>query len=127
MRWDRDVRYQYRKRRCDVEASPDNLKYHLGFAFEVNKALDLPSLALTGLLSLPGDVRLFVDRAELSAEEIRIVGRKSTLERSFTQLEDPVLGPVPVFDRQWCRVSDSNRRPTAYKAVALPAELTRRE
>ena len=26
----------------------------------------------------------------------------------------------------WCRVSDSNRRPTAYKAVALPAELTRR-
>jgi hypothetical protein len=25
----------------------------------------------------------------------------------------------------WCRVSDSNGRPTAYKAVALPAELTR--
>ena len=27
--------------------------------------------------------------------------------------------------QEWCRVSDSNRRPTAYKAVALPAELTR--
>ena len=26
----------------------------------------------------------------------------------------------------WCRLSDSNRRPTAYKAVALPAELSRR-
>src|SRR5690606_7149954 len=25
----------------------------------------------------------------------------------------------------WCRLSDSNRRPTAYKAVALPAELSR--
>jgi hypothetical protein len=27
----------------------------------------------------------------------------------------------------WCRQSDSNRRPTAYKAVALPTELCRRE
>jgi hypothetical protein len=26
----------------------------------------------------------------------------------------------------WCRLSDSNRRPTAYKAVALPTELKRR-
>src|SRR5690348_491870 len=26
----------------------------------------------------------------------------------------------------WCRQSDSNRRPTAYKAVALPTELCRR-
>ena len=45
--------HQYGKRRCDVEASRDNLKYHLGFAFEVNEALDVDSLALTGLLSLP--------------------------------------------------------------------------
>ena len=28
---------------------------------------------------------------------------------------------------RWCRLSDSNRRPTAYKAVALPTELKRRE
>lgn len=27
----------------------------------------------------------------------------------------------------WCPLSDSNRRPTAYKAVALPTELKRRE
>jgi hypothetical protein len=45
--------YQYGKRRCDVEASRDNLKYYLGFAFEVNQALDIDSLALTGLLTLP--------------------------------------------------------------------------
>src|SRR5690606_19899207 len=27
---------------------------------------------------------------------------------------------------EWCRQSDSNGRPTAYKAVALPTELCRR-
>ena len=45
--------HQYGKRRCDVEASHDNLKYYLGFAFEVNGALNIDSLALTGLLSFP--------------------------------------------------------------------------
>ena len=30
-----------------------------------------------------------------------------------------------VVDSIWCRMSDSNRRPTAYKAVALPTELIR--
>lgn len=43
---------QYGKRRCDKEASRDNLIYYLGFAFEVNEVLDLDSLALTGLLSV---------------------------------------------------------------------------
>jgi hypothetical protein len=28
---------------------------------------------------------------------------------------------------KWCRMSDSNRRPTAYKAVALPTELIRHD
>ena len=28
--------------------------------------------------------------------------------------------------RKWCRLRDSNSRPTAYKAVALPTELNRR-
>lgn len=49
---------RYGKRRCDVEASRDNLKYYLGFAFEVNKALDIDSLALTGVLSMPSSVLL---------------------------------------------------------------------
>lgn len=45
--------HQYGGRSCDKEASRDNLVYYLGFAFEVNKALDLDSLALCGLLALP--------------------------------------------------------------------------
>ena len=62
--------HQYGKRRYDVEASRDNLKYYLGFAFEVNRALDVDSLALTGLLSLP--------RGAFNAifkEEVRVPGR----------------------------------------------------
>ena len=50
--------YQYGKRRCDVEASRDNLKFYMGAAFEVNEALDIDSLAMTGLLSLPASVFL---------------------------------------------------------------------
>ena len=55
--------HQYGKRRCDAEASRDNLKYYLGFAFEVNQALDVDSLALAGLLSLPWQAfaTLFMD------------------------------------------------------------------
>src|SRR3546814_3331005 len=30
------------------------------------------------------------------------------------------------LSENWCRVSDLNGRPTDYKSVALPAELTRR-
>ncbi|URD59906.1 hypothetical protein M8312_08795 [Sphingomonas sp. KRR8] len=47
--------HQYGKRRCDKEASRDNLIYYLGFAFEVNEALGVDSLALTGLLSIPSE------------------------------------------------------------------------
>ena len=36
------------------------------------------------------------------------------------------LGMRHVGSSGWCRLSDSNGRPTAYKAVALPAELKRR-
>lgn len=67
--------YQYGKRRCDVEGSLDNLKYHLGFAFEANRALDLPSLALTGLLSLPVEAftSLFDDVDELPPTVIELL------------------------------------------------------
>jgi hypothetical protein len=44
--------HRYGKRRCDKEASCDNLKYYLGFAFEVNGALDFDSLAWAGFLSI---------------------------------------------------------------------------
>lgn len=83
----REIR-QYGKRRCDVEASLDNLKYYLGFAFEVNGGLDLDSLALTGLLSVPW-----------SALEKRLDGPISPAE-TFVEamrraLEQPQL-------REWC-------------------------
>ena len=62
--------HQYGKRRCDKEASPDHLKYYLGFAFEVNGALDIDSLALAGLLSISsqGFTSIFenLDEDELS-------------------------------------------------------------
>lgn len=83
----REIR-QYGKRRCDVEASRDNLKYHLGFAFEVNGGLDLDSLALTGLLSVPW-----------SALEARLQGpnsrQKTLVEATRRALEEPDL-------REWC-------------------------
>lgn len=62
---------QYGKRRCDVEASRDNLKYHLGYAFEAHDALDFPSLALTGLLAMePGHFsRIFDDVEEEDVDE----------------------------------------------------------
>lgn len=75
--------YQYGKRRCDVEGSLDNLKYHLGFAFEVNSALDLPSLALTGLLSLPVEAftSLFDDVGELPPTVIDLL--RFALDKPF--------------------------------------------
>jgi hypothetical protein len=32
---------------------------------------------------------------------------------------------TPLAHEEWCRLSDSNRRPIAYKAIALPTELKR--
>lgn len=31
------------------------------------------------------------------------------------------------YNGEWCRLSDSNRRPIAYKAIALPTELKRQQ
>src|SRR5690606_15518431 len=65
--------YQYGRRRCDAEASLDNLKYYAGFAFEVNDALDLPSLALTGLLSMPADAFASLFEDELPATVVDLL------------------------------------------------------
>ena len=37
------------------------------------------------------------------------------------------LQQCPAGGWKWCPKTDSNRRPTAYKAVALPTELLRQE
>ncbi len=84
--------HQYGKRRCDVEASRDNLKYYLGFAFEVNSALDLDSLALTGLLSLPWEAFIAVLKEDDVREPAQVIGalrlalmRPAVLEWARTQ------------------------------------------
>ena len=53
-------------------------------------------------------VRLFVSRVELSAQEIRIKGTKSALERALVRDAGPPDGMVPIFDREWCPEEDSN-------------------
>lgn len=47
---------------------------------------------------------------------------KATLPQSKTAT--PRDGRLPY---KWCRLSDSNGRPNAYEAFALPAELKRRD
>ena len=46
--------------------------------------------------------------------------RRDPLERGLPR----VLGDVR--EAAWCRLRESNTRPAAYKAAALPAELNRR-
>ncbi|WP_160746718.1 recombinase family protein [Croceibacterium soli] len=53
-------------------------------------------------------VRLFVSRVELSAEEIRILGPTNSLEKTLAYDHGPAQGEVPIFDREWCRLQDSN-------------------
>src|SRR5882762_9370270 len=63
-----------------------------------------------------------------SADRPAGAAKKVMVLRSFTKrpaLQVKLLsrcGERPGF---WCRLTDSNRRPTAYKAAALPAELSR--
>ena len=73
-----------------------------------------------------GYARRFIDRVVVAPDKITIMGPITPLEIAAGSDSEGLSPAVPSFDREWCRVSDSNRRPTAYKAVALPAELTRR-
>lgn len=52
-------------------------------------------------------VRLLVDKVEVNTTEIRILGSKAALEHAV--LSDRIAaGQVPSFDRDWCRLGDSN-------------------
>ena len=53
-------------------------------------------------------VRLFIDRVELTSEEVRIFGSKAALEKALNSIDDLAKGEVPIFDREWCRLRDSN-------------------
>ena len=44
----------------------------------------------------------------VTPEEIRITGSKTALERALICGDDEPGGPVPIFDREWCRLGDSN-------------------
>ena len=70
-------------------------------------------------------LRMFVSEVRVLDSEIAISGPTAALEAGVATGLPRGGKAVPIFDREWCRPSDSNRRPTAYKAVALPAELGR--
>ena len=53
-------------------------------------------------------VRLFVDEVVVSPDEICIMGSKTALERALICGDDEPGRPVPLFDREWCRLQDSN-------------------
>lgn len=54
-----------------------------------------------------GYVRLFVSQVILSPHEIKITGSKQALGRAVSRISAD--GPmVPSFDREWCRLQDSN-------------------
>ncbi len=59
-------------------------------------------------------VRLLINRVQITTSEIRIIGSNAALEQA-------VLNPkatdarVPGFDREWCRLEDSNLRPHHYE------------
>ncbi len=53
-------------------------------------------------------VALFVSEVAVSQEEIRISGSTNMLERAVGKAEPAIMGMVPIFDREWCRLQDSN-------------------
>ena len=53
-------------------------------------------------------VRLFVERVDVSAAEIKISGTKTALERALIDDGTSQNGLVPFFDRKWCPEEDSN-------------------
>ena len=53
-------------------------------------------------------VALLVEKVQISADQIRITGTRSALEHLLISDKPPLAGPVPIFDRDWCRLQDSN-------------------
>ena len=53
-------------------------------------------------------VALFVSEVATDQEKIRISGSTRLLERAVGKTEPGLMGMVPIFDRKWCRLQDSN-------------------
>jgi len=53
-------------------------------------------------------VALFVSKVEIDQKEIRISGSTRMLERAVGKTDPVIRGMVPIFDRKWCRLQDSN-------------------
>jgi site-specific DNA recombinase len=67
------------------------------FALKMRQALDSSDPRFRSAY-----VRLFVDRVDLTADEIRIFGTKVALERALIEADSRPDGSVPIFDREWC-------------------------
>ena len=71
-------------------------------------------------------LRMFVSRVIVDDRQITIAGTKEALEAAIAADHKTRPPAVPRFDREWCRLQDSNLRPPHYECDALPAELKRR-
>ena len=71
-------------------------------------------------------VRAVVDHVIVREDTIEIVGAESSLAEAACEVDIRPGPPVRSSDRVWCRMQDSNPRPSVYKTAALPTELIRR-
>lgn len=53
-------------------------------------------------------LKLLVSNVTVTDEEIAIAGSQAALERSLAHGEHAGMPVVPSFDREWCRLQDSN-------------------
>ncbi len=79
------------------------------------------------------DIQAFIKTLDLAGTFVFAISGAAvaSAERAAVARERSETGP-PEDERmrrttvRWCRLPDSNGGPTAYKAVALPTELSRR-
>ena len=72
-----------------------------------------------------GYARRFIARVVVAPDVITITGPIKPLEIAVEGAPDQQAPMVPSLDREWCRLQESNPRPSVYKTAALPAELNR--
>ncbi|WP_239807199.1 hypothetical protein [Croceicoccus hydrothermalis] len=53
-------------------------------------------------------LRMLVSEVRVSKDRVTITGSKSVLERGLAKGLPRLEGSVPIFDRKWCRLQDSN-------------------